>query len=57
MKPKIKSSYRLLPRLEPTPENFEAIFADAWKAIAKGRVTKSDLRAFEKKYFEFRRIK
>lgn len=57
MKPKIKSSYRLLPRLEPTPENFEAIFADAWKAIRKGRVTNSDLRAFEKKYFEFRRIK
>ena len=56
MKPKPKTSYCLVPRLEPTPENFAAIFADAWKAIAKGRVTKSDLRAFEKKYLVFRRI-
>jgi hypothetical protein len=56
MKPKTRSSYRLLPRKPPTLEFLQAALADASKLVEKGRVTDRDLKSWEKKYLEFRRL-
>ena len=56
MQRKTKSSYRLVPRKPPTLEILLSAVADAQKLVAKGRVTKRDVKFWESKYLQLRRL-
>lgn len=56
MKPKSQSSYRLVPKQPLTHEVLIAALEDARKLVNKGRVTVRDLKSWESKYLQFRRL-
>lgn len=46
----------LVPRKPPTLEILLSAVADAQKLVAKGRVTKRDVKSWESKYLQLRRL-